>query len=120
MSIIFQVMLNMSTNFYPKKSFLRVGYILGVLSCLIITVTVIAFYTMFTIVPLCMKQAETIKQLESFNLCGELNTYHILKAGKLVYNCLFVMNQFQSINLVNEYYLRESTVSRCRLESIPD
>lgn len=87
MLIIFSVMLNMSTNFYPKKLFLRVGYILGVLSCLILTVTVIAYYTMFTIVPLYLKQAKTIKQLESFNLCGEPGTFHTLKAGKLVFAC---------------------------------
>lgn len=95
MLIIFQVMLNMSTNFYPKKSFLRVGYILGVLSCLIITVTVIAYYTMFTIVPLYMKQADTIKQLESFNLCGEPGTFHTLKAGKLVFASVY--NQYKLI-----------------------
>lgn len=87
--IIYGMILNMTTIFKPEKWYLKLGYFVGTLCCLIMNNIVLAYYTMLAILPYFPDPAGTSEEIRFFRSCGEASTYSLLTDGKMVKTTVF-------------------------------
>lgn len=84
--LIFSILLNMSHPYRPTRVITQFLYVGGVLSSLILMVTMQGHYTTLTMIPIYWKQAQTNSDLllKDFRLSGEQSTLELVKGRGMV------------------------------------